>query len=161
MNKTMNKEVIFCIGVPASGKSTWSKDFAKNNTNYVRVCRDDYRYMFKDVGWFEDEVRNKLETIITNFIYNDIISLLNAGFNVIIDETNVNKKRLVHIIKRLKNDVSDLNIKFEKFAPSYDVIIDRDKNRERSVGEDVIRKMCKNYNLLMDEFDLVIEEANK
>ena len=40
-------KIIFCVGVPASGKSTWSKDFVRNNENYARLCRDDYRYMYK------------------------------------------------------------------------------------------------------------------
>jgi predicted kinase len=32
-------------GPPASGKSTWAKEFVKNNPWYIRVCRDDLRRM--------------------------------------------------------------------------------------------------------------------
>jgi predicted kinase len=91
----MERKVIFCVGVPASGKSTWSKNYVKNNNKFVRVCRDDYRYIFKDVGWFNDDIRDKLENIITRNVESDVQSLLFSGFDVIIDETNLDKKRLV------------------------------------------------------------------
>lgn len=149
----MIKKVIFCIGVPASGKSTWSKDFVKNNLNYVRVCRDDYRYMLKNSGWFEDEIRNKLENLITNFIFDDIINLLNAGFNVVIDETNVDKKRLIRFLKVLKSKVKNLDIDFKIFDAPYETLIERDKNRERSVGESVIRRMYGKYQHLINNFN--------
>ena len=39
------------IGPPASGKSTFTEDFIKNNDSWVRVSRDSFRYMLKNTGW--------------------------------------------------------------------------------------------------------------
>ena len=36
-------KIILTRGLPASGKSTWAKEFARVNPNVVRVSRDDLR----------------------------------------------------------------------------------------------------------------------
>jgi predicted kinase len=56
-----NLKVILTVGLPASGKSTWSTNFVKENPLYCRVSRDDFRYMLSGVGFCE----NKIEEIIT------------------------------------------------------------------------------------------------
>ena len=38
-------EVIICRGIPASGKSTWAKQFINEHPNYIRVNKDDIRAM--------------------------------------------------------------------------------------------------------------------
>lgn len=43
----MNK-VIILYGPPASGKSTWAKEFIKEKTQWIRVNRDDIRLMCGD-----------------------------------------------------------------------------------------------------------------
>jgi predicted kinase len=35
--KKDNLKILILIGIPASGKSTWSKDFVRNNEKWVRV----------------------------------------------------------------------------------------------------------------------------
>jgi predicted kinase len=40
-------EVLVLIGIPGSGKSTWAKDFVSNNSDWIRVNRDDFRDMLK------------------------------------------------------------------------------------------------------------------
>jgi predicted kinase len=151
----MERKVIFCVGVPASGKSTWSKEFVKKNNNFVRVCRDDYRYMFKDVGWFNDDIRNKLENIITINVESDIQRLLFSDFDVIIDETNLDKKRLVKMMDSLVNlsGVESLNIKFKIFDVDKEELLKRDSERERSVGVKVIDKMYDNFSKLIKDFN--------
>lgn len=150
MNK---KEVIFCVGVPASGKSTWSKNFVKENSNAVRVCRDDYRYMFKDVGWFEDSIRNRLEVLITDFVRYNIINLLYFNFTVIVDETNLDRKKLISTIDFLKNEFDDVNFKFKIFDDvTYEELVIRDINRDKSVGEEVIKRMYDKYMYMKKSF---------
>ena len=148
-------KIIFCIGVPASGKSTWSKDFVRNNQNYVRVCRDDYRYMFKDMGWFDDEIRNRLESLITKNINRDIFNLTTLGFNIIIDETNLDTKRLKSWLKAF-NDYSfedEYDYQFKIFNISFEEALERDYKRERSVGREVIKKMYDKYDFLINNLN--------
>ena len=34
-----NKQIIVTVGVPASGKTTWAKNFVKENPSYVKIER--------------------------------------------------------------------------------------------------------------------------
>ena len=44
-NKNMKHPTLkILIGIPASGKSTWSKEFVSKNDNWCIVSRDDFRY---------------------------------------------------------------------------------------------------------------------
>ena len=45
--KKKNLKITILIGIPASGKSTYAKDYIRNNADTVRVKRDDLRVMLK------------------------------------------------------------------------------------------------------------------
>lgn len=139
-------KVILTCGIPASGKSTWGTKMIENNKDYVRICRDDYRYMFKNVGWCDP----KVEDLITKCVDRDIINALNNKFNVIVDQTNVQAKYINHFIDLVK---ARADIEIKTFDISLDEAIDRDNKRERSVGKDVIKKMYDNFMSLQDSFD--------
>jgi predicted kinase len=140
------KEVILCIGIPASGKSTWSMEYVKKNPNYIRVNRDDYRIMLKDQPVCEPKVEN----YITKCVNNDILTGLHSGFNVIVDQTNCKAKYIEELCDLVKHFAI---VKYRIFDISIDKAIERDKNRKYMVGEVVIRRMHKNYVDLMDSFD--------
>jgi predicted kinase len=57
-------EVLVLIGIPGSGKSTWAKDFVSNNSDWIRVNRDDFRDMLKTSQTCE----NKIEDMITGLV---------------------------------------------------------------------------------------------
>ncbi len=141
-SKKENLEVIISIGVSASGKSTWSKEFVKRNANYVRTGRDDFRYMLKDAGVCEP----KIEDIINKLQDATILEALNKNQNVIIDNTNLKEEYIKHFIDLVKYKA---NIKFRIFDISLNKAIERDKLRERSVGEVVIKKQFKQYQNLI------------
>lgn len=74
MIKKMEKEleVIINIGVPASGKSSWTSEFISKNPGWVKVSRDDFRYMLKGVGFCEP----KIEKMITHMHNQAILTAL-------------------------------------------------------------------------------------
>ena len=44
------QQIIFTVGLPSAGKSTWAKEYSLKNKNYIRVCRDDLRNMrYKEI----------------------------------------------------------------------------------------------------------------
>ena len=46
---TKNKlTIIVMVGPPASGKTSWSKEFVKGKSTWIRVNRDDLRLMCGD-----------------------------------------------------------------------------------------------------------------
>lgn len=150
--KQNNLNIIFLLGIPGSGKSTWKREFLKKNPKYVAVSRDDFRFMLRDQPTLEP----KGEEMITELVKYSIVSAINKKYNVIIDETNCNRKRLVPFVEYCQK-LADVS--FQIFDIPVDVAIERDLKRERTVGEAVIKKMYNNYKNLFDSnFDFSLRK---
>lgn len=134
MKSTTAQEVIILIGIPASGKTTFRKEFLKENTNYIGVSRDDFRYMLRNVGW-----EPQIEDMVTQVVNQTIVNALQNGRSVIVDATHCNEKAF--------NNYSSLKTLFPVkircicIDVDLDTAIIRDGERERSVGPTVIEKM--------------------
>lgn len=143
---TKELEVIINIGVPASGKSTWTKEFLAKNPGWVKVSRDDFRYMLKGVGWCDP----KTEKMITFLENQAIVTALANKCNVIIDDTNLKISTINAFIKLVTEYAS---VSYRVFDVPYKTLVERDAARERKVGEDVIKKMWEQWMILKDSFD--------
>lgn len=141
-----DKKILILIGIPASGKTTWAKDFVKKNEKWVRVSRDDFRFMLKDLG----KLDHKTEELISENMDNVIENALYLGYNVVIDNTHVKKTHINEVIERFRYQA---DIDYQVFDISLEKALERDKNRDKEVGEEVIRRMYNNYKILMDSFD--------
>lgn len=141
-----NLKILILIGIPASGKSTWSSDFVRNNPNWIRVNRDDYRLMLRN----EQMCEPKVEDLVSELLESSIEKALSKKLNVIIDNTNLKVKYINQFIEKFKYSA---DIDYRVFDISLDKAIERDKNRKMKVGEDVITRMYKNYKILIDSFD--------
>ena len=144
--KNENRKIILCIGIPASGKSTWSSDYVRRNPDWVRVNRDDFRKMLKN----EQVCEPKIEDMVTDLMKATITKCLMRKLNVIIDNTNLKQKYINDFIETFKYDA---DIDYRVFDISIDKAIERDNNRDAKVGEGVIKKMYKDFKVLMDSFD--------
>ncbi len=140
-----NLKILILVGVPASGKTTQSKDFVRNNADWVRVSRDDFRHMLKNAQVCDPKIEDLISSLVNTVIENSLMKKL----NVIVDNTNLKVKYLDSIIEKFKYSA---DIDFRIFDISLDKAIARDNNREMKVGEDVIRKMYKSYKVLIDTF---------
>lgn len=137
-------KVIICKGIPASGKTTWAKQFCKDNRDYVRINRDDLRNM-RGHYWMPED-----EQLITNWERTLIVEAMRYGKNLVIDATNLNEFNLYHLEEHIKdvaiNIFNEEPIIEEKiFDTPLEVCIERDKSREQSVGENIIRKFHTKY----------------
>ena len=135
------QKLIICQGIPSSGKSTWAKKFVLENSNYVRVCRDDLRRM-RGKYWLQEQ-----EGMITNWEDDCIAIALHNGYNVIVDATNLNEKTINRIcnLGNVKNQ--DIDIEYRFFDINLDEAISRDMGRpkEEQVGAKVITSMYNKY----------------
>jgi len=142
-----NKKIILTVAIPAAGKTTWREKFLRENTNYVCVSRDDYRYMLCGTGY----VDFKTEKFITELVNDAIVRAIKNKFNVIVDQTNCVEKYLKEMVEFCEK-LAD--VEFKIFDVGVEECVRRDKARDKSVGEDTIRRMYKNYcNLFSSNFD--------
>lgn len=133
------QKIILTKGLPASGKSTWAKQYVKDNPKFKRINNDDIREML-DCGVpyskeNENFVSNVRETLTDLALKN--------GFSVIIDNTNLNPYHIKQVFKKYEN-------RFEIIIKDFTDItvnecIKRDYKRPKPVGAEVIIDMYERY----------------
>jgi len=133
------KKVILTKGLPASGKSTWAKKVVETSPNmYKRINKDDLRAMLDCSKWSEDS-----EKFIIKTRDQLILSALEQGKHIIVDDTNLAPKHEAHI-KQLVKGLAEVEIK-DFTDISLDECIRRDQKRQNYVGEKVIRQMYNQF----------------
>lgn len=81
----MQSKLIICRGLPASGKSTWAKQWVLEDPEHrVKINQDDIRLM---LGKYWVPSREKLVQQ-----EEALIEALLKGYDIVIDNTNLNKK---------------------------------------------------------------------
>lgn len=128
-------------GIPASGKTTWAKNWvATDPTRRVRVNRDDIREMLFGVRVGLDHGQEKLVTTVS---FDTVSSALKAGKSVVVDDMNL---RPSYVRKWIGLCTSiGAAYKVVEFPTTLDDAIRRDKIREHSVGEEVIRTIASKF----------------
>lgn len=130
-------KMIILAGLPGAGKSTLAKKMVKQDPTYVRVNLDDIRSMLGTSDFSKEKLVEQIE--LTSITY-----AFNQKYNVIVDDTNLNPKK----INKLKVIAKQYNAEVDYKLISTDVeeCIRRDALRERPVGEDVIRRFYEKYH---------------
>lgn len=131
-------KVLLLRGLPASGKTTFAKDLARKDGNWVRVNKDDLRNMLNGGKW-----SGKHERRIVQLERQLAEETLKDGKNVVVDDTNFN---LAHE-RRYRELAKQYNADFEikEFDTPLEECIKRDNARPNGVGETVIRRMYNQY----------------
>lgn len=123
--------------MPASGKSTFARKLVQEDAKWKRINKDDFRMMLHNGKWSVQKEKDVLK------VRDSIMRLfLEEGYNVVVDDTNFAPHHIKNITKNIK-DLAEVEVKF--FDIPLGVAIDRDLQRERSVGKDVITKMYNTY----------------
>ena len=149
-----NQKVIVLRGLPASGKTTFAKEWvAKDPTNRVRVNKDDLRAMLHGGHWSKGNekqvVQLEEEIIINSLILGKSVVVDNTHLATNKDGTNKHLRRIQQLVEanplleQYQYSVLEDKIKVE--LHSFNVLpeeaIKRDLKRENSVGSDVIWRM--------------------
>lgn len=149
------QKLILTIGPSASGKSTWAEQFCLKNPEFVNVNRDDIRINLygKDKMFLGDE------NLVTRLHRGDIYYALTSGKSVVVSDTNLRKARNEELVSFCRNVVPDIEVGYQYFLDvPLSVCIERDKLREKSVGEKVIRKQ---FSTALENFGRVNEYAEQ
>jgi len=141
----MSKKVIIMRGLPGSGKSTYAKQLLNDFPNsYKRINRDELRMMLDNgiTSKGNEKFVKQLRDIL-------IIKALEAGKHVIVDDTNLSETNIVRINQLVhqfnKENKDSVSVEIKEMQTTLDDCIERDKNREKKVGEKVIRDMHRQF----------------
>lgn len=139
----MKQKIIFCKGLPGSGKSTWAKQYCIDHPEFERINKDDIRGLFGNPE-FSREFENK----VLQYQRTKGLSILDEGKSLIVDDTNFAEKHW--------NFWSEMaykrGIQIEKkiFDTPVEECISRDLAREKSVVKGVIMGM---YNQFIKPYE--------
>jgi predicted kinase len=128
---------IMLVGIPGSGKSTCAKSIVENVPQTVWLSSDCIRERLYGDANCQDNPAKVFE-----ILQEEALLLLDKGFNVVYDATNIARKNRANILNKLPKHVRKECVVV--WAP-VEVCIERDKLRNRTVGEAVIDKMLRRF----------------
>lgn len=124
------------MGVSASGKTTWAKEYVKKNKAIV-TSRDDLRFSLTNAdNWGDYKHDNKIERMITDIQYQIIAQAAANNKDIIIADTNLNPKTRLKLTIYCEDNGYIVEIK--PFPISLEEAWKRDSLRENGVGRAVI-----------------------
>lgn len=145
-----SKELVILVGPPGSGKSTWGKKHAENN-NIVYVSTDAIR---AEIGLGESD--QSVSAAAFGLARKRVSEALASGKNAMIDAANCNKKARKDWINMARGHGASVTAVC--FEVSRDELIERDSQRNRTVGPEIIDRFLNKYSrpVAVEEVDKVI-----
>jgi len=132
-------KVIITKGIPASGKSTWSKQKVKESKGkWKRITKDYLRYMLDETQFSKER-----EQFIQKARDSLLETILREGYNAIVDDTNFHPKHEKRIREIAQKYGAEVEVKW--FPIHLDDALRRNERREARVPPKVIHKMYKDY----------------
>lgn len=136
-------KAILTLGVPCSGKTTWSEEHCRK-TGAVNANRDDIRFAITGHrSWTTYRFKGETENMVTDVQKQIIMAAANAGKDVVVSDTNLNKRirdEMTRFLTQLGYEVS-----IQVFHVSLEDAYKRDASRPNGVGRDVIYSMYQKY----------------
>jgi len=129
-------------GLPGSGKTTW----AKKQKGSIRINRDDIREMlFNNILYSPEQ-----EEQVTIIQHGAVKNALKSGYDVILDDTNLNPRYVRHLLKIAQS--FDAEVEFKDFTNvSVDECLANIRQRVAEGGRDVEK------NVVQGMFDRYIK----
>lgn len=144
----MKQKLILTRGAPASGKTTWTKNFMSSSKgqNFVNVNRDDLRVMLFPNHYNEDVYKpsNKRESMVTQAQMSIATDAIEDDMSVIVSDTNLREdtvegwRKLVGWFNEYGYDVE---FEIKDFYEDLDVLLERNAKRANGVPPKVIHDM--------------------
>ena len=148
-------KVIICQGIQGSGKSTWALNWVEEKpTKRVRINRDSLRKMFGKYWVLErEELCNEIED-------KAIAYAIVRGFEVVIDDMNLNPKTIEHIKELVLNVDSKADIRYNLFNTPLTECVTRVEKRNASLPEDEqipISVVLETFDRYKEEYGLIFK----
>ena len=137
----MKPKLIILMGLPGSGKSAYAKDYLIDHIDDSIWCSSDN--IRKELYGDESIQGNPAEVFST--LHDRAANYLRRGYTVLYDATNVNRKSRKSIINIAKHLDRPVHIHGVVVWAPIEECIERDSNRSRTVGVDVIDKFVRRW----------------
>ena len=155
-------EFVMFVGIPASGKSTKSREYREKG--YVVFSTDDIRaeIVAEHLELMNETGKNdKLHSMVYEQIRKEAVLLLKSGVSVVLDATNLRRKKRMAFIRNLGRIACSK--KCVLFITPREICIERNSHREGTayVPEEAMKRMftsfeCPGYYEGWDEIEPVI-----
>ena len=150
--------IYMLIGLPGSGKSEWSKKKTKEPKT-IRINRDSLYTMLAGEYRYDLTLGEMVEAIILSTVRN----ALALGFNLIIDETHITKKRRAYthdVITAFGYDVKIVYVHCTESKRNLKYRMRDDRGQDKDKWESVIKGMKADFEPFDGEdFGELIEVA--
>lgn len=149
-------KIILCRGIQGSGKTTWAKQWVLEDPEHrVRFNNDDIRNM---LGKYQVPSR---EDLVKDLRKSVLWSSMSYGFDIVIDNMNLNPKELEYYNKVLDDWNNQTGVVPDVIRPKYEIeiknfftpledCIERDSKRLNPIGEKVIRNTYEKYKNILN-----------
>ena len=150
-------EIIFCRGIPGSGKTVWAKEWVlKDTTKRIRINNDDLKLMMQPLEFTFNQVLGPLFRKARLAIIKEAIK---NGLSVVVDNMNLSitlLKKEAELIKKYCNTYKiNCTISVRTFNESLEECIFRDSFRTHPVGEELITSLYKNYKDILNSDETI------
>jgi predicted kinase len=132
----MALKLILTQGLPASGKTTWAKEYIQKHPETANLCKDDLRLQLGSTNKREKRVI-KVRDLLTEHYFE-------LGYSVIWSDTNLNPVHIRRATELAKQHQAELVIQ-DFTNVSLSECIRRDLVRPNSVGQQAIKQMYYDY----------------
>jgi predicted kinase len=130
------------VGIPASGKTSWARSWVLEDLDLPEDQRKRYRVNRDDTRSYLGLKHGQNEALVSKVQQQTVRNLLQDGFDVVVDDTNLVPKFAKEWLKIAKHFGAEVVWHDEFLKVDVRTCIDRDRNREAQVGADVIIRMA-------------------
>ena len=151
------RKIIVTVGCSGSGKTTWATNFIEKNEGYLRVNRDAIRMQITASN--SKILIKELEKLVSKILDEQVRTILNDGYNVIIDNTHLQKKYIDEILMKYNHLAEVRLVFFDKSASKCkNGVMQRDGF---NTNVDYIDRQAQQYKKLREQItDLIYPVTN-
>lgn len=147
-------KAILTIGIPCSGKSTWAERYCNLMASAVEINRDKLRMEIFKLERYNDYKMTKHNESLVTAEANELISkCAEQKYDIVISDTNLNKKYRNILIEKLESLGYDVEIKIFDIE-YFDAIKRNEKRKDKQVPRTVMYDMYRRFMDFLEEQEL-------